>query len=156
MTRGVGVNLGAIERDRAQLEQLHLPGDAQHLHKQRLDLFEKALAKGAQRVMVGLLVGGDIAKGDRLMRRRLDAPARLNAGGVAVEEQAQHYRRVIRRRARAPGLPGERRQIELIDDIDHEARQVVLGQPILHRGRQQIRRRAVYRSKRNDTMMLLS
>ena len=50
MARGVGVNLGAIECDGAQFEQLHLPGDAQHLHKKRLDLFEKALAKGADSV----------------------------------------------------------------------------------------------------------
>src|SRR3990172_7208987 len=28
----------------------------------------------------------------------------------------------------------QRREIELIDDIDHEARQVILGQPIFHRG----------------------
>ena len=79
------------------------------------------------------------------MHRRLDAPARINAGSVAVDEQAQHYRRVIAGRASAAVLPGERRHIELIDNVDHEAREVVLGQPIFHRGRQQIRRGAVYR-----------
>ena len=50
VARGIGVNLGAVERDRAKLEQLHLAGDAQHLHEQCLDLFEKALAEGAQRI----------------------------------------------------------------------------------------------------------
>jgi len=87
VARDVGVNLGAIERDRAKPEQLHLPRDAQHLHEQRLDLFEKALAEGAQRIMVGLLVCSDIAKRDRLIARRLNAPARVQACGVAVDEQ---------------------------------------------------------------------
>ena len=58
------------------------------LHKQCLDLVEKALAEGAQRIMVGLLVRGDIAKGNRLIGRHLDAPARINACGVAVETEA--------------------------------------------------------------------
>ena len=58
MARGVGVNLGAIQCDGAQLEQLHLPGDAQHLHEQHLDLFEKASAEGAQRIVVGVSVRG--------------------------------------------------------------------------------------------------
>ena len=56
---------------------------------------------------------GDIAKGDRVMCRRLDAPACINTRGVAVGEQAQHQRRVIRDRTSA------------IDDVDHEARQVM-------------------------------
>jgi hypothetical protein len=89
----IGVNLGAIQSNRAKLEQLHLTGDAQHLHKQRLDLFEKALAEGAQRIMIRLRIRGNIAKGDRLMGRRFDAPARINAGGVAVDKQAKHHRR---------------------------------------------------------------
>ncbi len=81
------------------------------------------------------------------MCRRLDAPARINTSGIAVEEQAQHHRRVIRDRTGATVAPGERRQIELIDDVDHEARQVILGQPVLHRGRQQKRRGAIYRTE---------
>jgi hypothetical protein len=47
------------------------------------------------------------------MCRRLDAPACINTRGVAVGEQAQHQRRVIRDRTSA------------IDDVDHEARQVM-------------------------------
>ena len=133
------MNLGAVERDRAQFEQLHLPGNDQHLHKQCLDLFEKTLAESAQRVVVGLRVPGDVAKRDRIVRCRLNAPARKDTCGIAIDEQAEHNRRVISRRAGAPVLPAQRREIKLIDDIDHEARQVILGQPILHRGRQQKR-----------------
>jgi hypothetical protein len=54
---------------------------------------------------------------------------------------------MIRSRTGPTVLPGERRKIELIDDIDHEARQMILGQPIVHRGRQQIRRGAIYRTE---------
>ena len=70
--RGICVNLGAIQRNRAQLEQLHLPGDAQHLHEQRLDFLEEALAEGAKGVVVRLLVRSDIAEGNRFVGRRLD------------------------------------------------------------------------------------
>ena len=147
MARGVGVNLGAIECDGAQFEQLHLPGNDQHLHEQCLDLFEKALAEGAQRIMIRLRVGGNIAKGDRIVRRRLNAPARIHARGVAIDEQAQHHCRMIGGGTGPTVLPGQRREIELIDDIDYEARQVILGQPILHRGWQQKRRGAIDRTE---------
>ena len=43
--------------------------------------------------------------------------------------------------------PNSVRQIELVNDIDYEARQVRLGQPIFHRGWQQIRRSAIYRTE---------
>jgi hypothetical protein len=55
--------------------------------------------------MVGLLVGRNIAKGDRVVSRRLDAPARINARGVAVDEQAQHHAGVIGSRTGAAVLP---------------------------------------------------
>lgn len=147
MTRGIGVNLGAIQSDPAKLQVLHLPGDAQHLHKQRLDLLEKALPEGAQRFMIQLRIGGDIAKGDRFVGCRLDAPARINACGVAVNEQTTHHTRVIGNRARAAVLPAQRREIELIDDIDDKARQVILGRPLIHRGWQQVCRVSIHRRK---------
>ena len=35
---GIGVDLGAIQRHRAELQHPHLAGHAEHLHEQRLDL----------------------------------------------------------------------------------------------------------------------
>ena len=48
-------------------------------------LVEKALAEGAQRVVIRLRIRGDIAKSDRLIGRSLDAPARINTRGVTVQ-----------------------------------------------------------------------
>ena len=44
-------------------------------------------------------------------------------------------------------LTGERQQIELIYDIDYEARQVIFGQPIVHSLQPQQRRCAIYRTE---------
>ncbi len=74
VTRGIGVDLGAIQGDRVQLEPLHLPGDTQHLDEQRLDLLEKALADSAKRVVVRVRVHSDVTKGNRLISRRLETP----------------------------------------------------------------------------------
>jgi hypothetical protein len=62
MAAGVGVDLGAIQRHRTQLQHPHLARHDQHLYEQRLDLFEEAPAEAGDRVVVGVLVGGDEAK----------------------------------------------------------------------------------------------
>ena len=41
MPAGVGVNLRAVQRHRAHLQNAHLPRQQQHLNEQRLDLFQK-------------------------------------------------------------------------------------------------------------------
>jgi hypothetical protein len=126
---------------------IHLPGDAQNLSEQRRQLGQEAFAKRTQRIMIGLLVGGDVAKGNRVMSGGLDAPARIHAGGVAVNEQAQHHRRMVGRRAGTPILFGQRRQIQLINDVDYKARQMIFAQPVIDRGWQQKRRSAIYRTE---------
>jgi hypothetical protein len=42
---GIGVDLGAIQCHRAKFQNPHLAGHAEHLHEQRLDLFEEAAAE---------------------------------------------------------------------------------------------------------------
>jgi hypothetical protein len=44
------------------LQDPHLAGHTQHLHEQCLDLFEEAPPKRRDRVVVGMLVGGDEAE----------------------------------------------------------------------------------------------
>ena len=130
------MDLRPIQRNR--LEQLHLLGDAQDLDEQPLDFGQEPLAECAQRVVIGMGIGGDVAKRDRVMGGLLDAPATEGAGGIAVDQQRQQHRRVIRRRACAAILAGQRRQVQLLDNVHHKARHMVLGQPFIHRWRQQI------------------
>ena len=53
---GIGVDFGAVERHRPQLEQAHLARRFQHPHEQRFDLLEKAPPKCRYRIMVEMIV----------------------------------------------------------------------------------------------------
>ena len=45
------------------------------------------LMERAQRVVIGMGIGGDKTQGQQVMGRWLDAPTTERAGGVAVEQQ---------------------------------------------------------------------
>ena len=53
---GIGVDLRAVERHRAQLEHPYLARQCQHLHEQPFDLLEKAPPKRRDRVVIGMVV----------------------------------------------------------------------------------------------------
>ena len=86
---GVGLELGAVQGDGAKLEQLHLAGQQQHLYEQLFQFRQKAAAKGGQRVMVGMGIGGQVAERHRVIGGTLDLAAGDHPGGVAVDQQAQ-------------------------------------------------------------------
>ena len=101
------------------LQQLHLPRDAKHLYEQRLNFLEESLAERAQRIVIRVGIGCEVAKCQGIVRCLLDAPARIGARGIAVYEQCQEHRRVIGRRARAAVSTDQRREVQLIDDVRH-------------------------------------
>jgi len=70
VARGIGVNLGAIERHRTQFQQAHLARQHQHFDEDAPDLLEKTAPEGSQRVVIGVAVGGDEAEGNRVIRGR--------------------------------------------------------------------------------------
>ena len=131
MARGVGVHLGPIQGHRPELQELHLLRDAKHLYEQRLNLLEEPLAERAQRIVIRVGIGCEVAKRQRVVGRMLDASARIGAGGIAVDEQRQKHRRVIGRRACAAVSTDQRREVQLIDDVRYKTRQVVLRQPVI-------------------------
>ena len=63
----------------------------QHLHEQLLEFGQKGPAKGGQRVVVGMQIAGDEAKGHRLIGGPLDLARTEHAGGIAIEQQAQQH-----------------------------------------------------------------
>jgi hypothetical protein len=135
---GVGRNLGAVQCDGAQLQALHLARQHQHLHEQRFDLRQKAPPERGNAVVVGLGVGSDEAHGHRVVAGALDLAAGVQPGGVAVDQQAQQHRRMVGIAAATRVLTRQFAQIQLVDDLHHEARQMILGKPLVHRRRQQI------------------
>ena len=87
--------------------------------------------------MVGMAVAGDVTKRQRVVGGPLDLAAGVTAGGVAVDQQRQQRRRVIRGTALAGIGPLQVAQVQPFHHLDHVARQVPLGQPLLHRRRQE-------------------
>ena len=145
MARSVGVELGAVQTYAAQLEQLHLLGQFKHLQEQALELLQKAATERGDGVGVTAL--GDVAKRHRVVGGAFELAAREDAGGVAVDQDRQQGRRVVRFGA-APRLsPDQLGQIKWVDYFHYEARQMIFAQPIIHRRRQQVRRLSTHRHK---------
>jgi len=59
-----------------------------------------------------------------LMGAALDLPTRKHAGGVAVNQQRQQYRRRILGTAGAPGVDPTRSRVDRIHRVDHEVHQM--------------------------------
>jgi hypothetical protein len=114
----IGVNLRAIQRHGAELEHPHRARELQHFDEQGPQLRQEALAKGFDRVVIGMLVVGDIPKRHRVVGRSLNRPARKYLCRIAIHQQ---HRRVIRRRARAPVGFDQFRQIQSVNHFHHEA-----------------------------------
>ena len=140
---GVGVDLRAVQRHRAQRQHAHLARQQQHLHEQPLDLPQKAPPERSDRVVIGMIVRRDEPERHRIVRRPLQLAARKHAGRVAIDHDAQQHRRVIRRRTGAAVAARHRPQVQPVDHLDHEPRQMLLRKPLVHPRRQQKTRVAV-------------
>jgi hypothetical protein len=95
--------------------------------------------EAGERRVIGRLVGRDHPERHVLATAALDRPRRALADRVRVEQQRDHHRR-IKRRATPTVLTvpsQERREIKLVDGIEHEPRQVIGRQPITQARRQQ-------------------
>ena len=144
---GVGMHLGPIQRHRAQLQHPGLARQQQNLDEQGLDPPQKAPPEGRDRVMVRMVVGGDEPEGHRIVGRPLQLAARTHPRRIAIDQQAQQHARVIRGRTRAAIRLDHRRQVQLLDNLDHEARQMPLRQPLVNRGRQKKPRLPIHRTE---------
>ena len=72
---GVGVDLRAVETNRAHLQHAHLARQQQNLNEQRLDLFEKPPPESRDRVVVGMFVGREETERHRVIVRPLQLAA---------------------------------------------------------------------------------
>ena len=140
---GIGVDLGAIQRHRAKLEQAHLAGQFQHPHEQRFDVLEKAPTKRRNGVVVGMIVRRNEAERHRIIGRPLQLAARKHAGRIAINQQPQQQGRMITGRPGAAIAPHHRRKVQPVDHLDNKPRQMPLGKPVIERGRKQKSRVAV-------------
>jgi hypothetical protein len=137
--RRVGLDLGAVQRDHADRHQARLGAEAEDLAEQVTERVLVADAEACDRRVIGRMVGGDDAERDILVAAALDPPRRSFSNRVGVQQQREHHRRIKRRAAPAVvAVAGqERSQVEFVDDLEHEPRQVIVGQPLPQAWRQQ-------------------
>jgi len=135
----VGLDLGAVDGHRAQLDQTHLLGQLEHLHEQIAQFLEVKRAQVADRAVLGEVACAQHPKRQVLMQPALDLARTEHARGVTVDQHLDHHRRVERLVAGATaGIAGvERLEVQGIDRVADEVRQVPLGQPVLQRCGQQ-------------------
>src|SRR5215211_4321816 len=139
--RGVGVQLGAVDRDQPDLDKPGLLAQREHLGKKLGKRFLVADAKARDRRVIGRLLSSDHAVGDVLHAAALDAARGALTPRVRVEQKRQHHLR-LKRRATPPVLTIggiKRREIQLPHGLQNEPRQVALGQPIARVRRHQKR-----------------
>jgi hypothetical protein len=108
-----------------------------------------ALDEAGDGGVIGVLLSGDHAACDVLHARALDRPRGPRSTRPAIEQQSDHHRRLVgRSTVTILAIRGiERRRVDHRDHIDHEPREVILRQPLLHVGRQQERLLAIARDE---------
>ena len=96
-----------------------------------------------------MLVGGEHAEGDRLVRGAFDLARAAHADAMPVREKLRHHHRVIRRVA-APAVVvrvEDRGQVQRLYRLAHEVRQMALGEPVVQARRHQRRLVGVIRTE---------
>jgi hypothetical protein len=97
--RRIRVDLGAVDGDHPDANQAGVGAERQHLTEQLSQRGLVALAEARDRRVIRPLVGADDPRGDVLDAAPLDPPRRPLAERVAVEQQRDHHRRIVRRPA---------------------------------------------------------
>ena len=123
---GVGVDLGAVEPQSAQLQHAHLARQKQHLNEQPFDLLEESPPERRDGVVVGMIVGCDETKRHRVISRTLQLAARKYPRRVAINQNAQQHPRVVGRRTRAAINSAHRAKVHPVDHLHHKPRQMLL------------------------------
>ena len=130
MLARVGLELGAVDAHQAHAQQLQLPGQKQNLQEALRHRSEVLPPEARDRIVVGVKVRRNEANPDIAVRRPLDPTAGKDPVGVAVDQQHQHHTGVILRRARAAMVHLEGVQIDALDRLDHEMRQIIRRDPV--------------------------
>ena len=147
MPAGIGVDLGPVQPNRAQLQNPDLPCQNQHLHKQVLDLRQKSPPKHRYRIVIGMIVRGDEAERHRVICRSLQLAARKHPRRIAINQKPQQNLRMIRCGARPTIASAHRPEVKTRDHFHNETRQMPLRKPLIHRRRQQKAGITVYLAK---------
>jgi hypothetical protein len=133
------VHLRAIDRQHRHAHQTGVGAEREHVAEQTGQGGLVALAKARDRAVIGPLVGRDHAHRHSVDASAFDHARRAAAGGVRVEQERHHHRRIVGRAAvtvlPVGGVEGG--QVHLLDRGEDKPRQVILRQPLAQARRHQ-------------------
>ncbi len=124
------MHLGPVQADRAQLQHTRLLGQQEHLHEQVLEFWQEGASKRGKRIVIGMQVARDKAKGYRLIGSTLNLARTEHSGRIPIEQQAQQHFRSVGFPTARPIVGIERREVKLGHAIYQEAGQMVGGQTV--------------------------
>ncbi len=135
----VGLDLGAVDGHRAQLDQTHLARQAHDLHEQVREFLEVQRTEIPDRAVLGEVPCCQHPERQVLVQPALDLARAEHPGGVAVHQNLDHHRRMEGLVARSATLIArvERAQVQRVNRVVDEVSQVARRQPVLRRRRQQ-------------------
>lgn len=122
MSGCVGFELAAIQRDVAEIEHAQRAGDHQYLHHQPLDLFQKAFAKGVQRIVIRMFVRSHKTKCNRVVGGVLQLATGKHACGIAVNQYGQQQCGVERGTSACAVGAFHSLQVQLLDNLNDKSR----------------------------------
>ncbi|MNR09366.1 hypothetical protein D3C85_1255630 [compost metagenome] len=133
MAARIRLELGAVHRHRAQLDQAALARQAHHLHEQRRQLLQVQRPEVRERAVRRVVLCRQHPQGHIFVQLGRQLARAEGAGGVTVDQHLDHHGRVERLVARpALGIPGvEGAQIQAVHAVADEVRQMPFGQPVL-------------------------
>jgi hypothetical protein len=137
--RGSG-HLRPVERHEADTSHPCLRAQPERGGEDRLERLFVTLAEPGDRRVVGKQSGANHPEGDVDVARTADLAGRADPDAGGREQQRHHRGGVVCCAAPAIGsvVGVEGREVHLLDRVQHEPRQMVFGQPVRHRRRQQI------------------
>lgn len=137
MFGSVRVDLGAIQANPANLQQLHFLCQFQHLHEQVLQLTQETAAEVRQSIVVRMTACCKITEGDGIVGGLFQFAAGKHAVGVTVDQNGQQRGRMISLAASTRILLHQARDIQLLNHLNDKAGEVSFREPVLHgRGQQ--------------------
>ena len=138
---GVRSHLRPVYRQLPKARQTQLLRQTDHLHEQRLEIRQVPTPKLAQRPVLRKVPRRQHPERHVLFQLPRDPARREHPRRVGVEQHLHHHPRLIRRVATTVSLIQgvERRQVQTVHQVADVVRQMALGQPLPHVGRQQQR-----------------
>ena len=128
MPRGIALDLGPIDGDRAQADQPRLPRQPEDLDEHVDEGLEVVLAEQADGAKIGPLIPDDGQERQVALTAWAIFRLEKNADAIAIQQQTDPHGRIEGRGAAGLVLVGgmDLGKIELGDDVDQEADQVIL------------------------------